>query len=34
MRSNFVLQATKKDIHPTKLKEYLIQKTSDDRQSG
>ncbi|ESW25730.1 hypothetical protein PHAVU_003G060700 [Phaseolus vulgaris] len=27
------VKATNKDIHPTKLKEYLIQKTSDDRQS-
>ncbi|QCD82286.1 transcription factor MYC2 [Vigna unguiculata] len=27
------VKATKKDIQPTKLKEYLIQKTSEDRQS-
>ncbi|KAG4399728.1 hypothetical protein AAZX31_08G277000 [Glycine max] len=27
-------KANKQDIHPTKLKEYLIQKTSDDRQSS
>ncbi|XP_029129429.1 transcription factor ABORTED MICROSPORES-like isoform X1 [Cajanus cajan] len=27
------VEATKQDILPTKLKEYLIQKTSDDRQS-
>ncbi|KAK7386881.1 hypothetical protein VNO78_27228 [Psophocarpus tetragonolobus] len=26
------VKATKQDIHPKKLKEYLIQKTSDDRQ--
>ncbi|KAL2344331.1 hypothetical protein Fmac_005616 [Flemingia macrophylla] len=28
------VEATKQDILPTKLKEYLIQKTSDDRQSS
>ncbi|CAJ1940127.1 unnamed protein product [Sphenostylis stenocarpa] len=31
--SILTVKATKKDIHPTKLKEYLIQKTSDARQS-
>ncbi|KAK7317616.1 hypothetical protein RJT34_02005 [Clitoria ternatea] len=28
------VEATKQDIHPTKLKEYLIQKTNEERQSS